>query len=1216
MRGDPPGTRTSPEATQALSCHHDKTTYVDVLRVRHCALIPRLSVYSLFQIQRPRHPCRGCCAVHEGSCRPEARGWQEGPNLATKSPAMKTPLKGARLHDARLAATGFGAPIESIKVELVGHAGSDARLLADAAFSDYQHMYGASATALAPIPNVLDLYTTAILQGAFMGSSRGASVREYLKHTGAQGTPLVRALRDAPAVSDAVDDTFGFTGWVQTHPRPGAKTKEEFVRANVSRAEGLLRKDLTEEAKGAFLTSLREAVSSAYDDDGAYSSQRRYDALLALWGIELDEPEQDAEIPELLLVPVPARPLPAPGRVSAAMELLLLDHQTLNPGTKQELILGTGGTAGSPLNHILSAVSRIAVAGAEWPGEQAKLMVSLAGGDVEDYTSRYEAIRLAAAGIPPHPRLTPHWSGFRTQLSGAVESWRKKSTADGEAAEKARDRLQGGLALLDSATAHDEKIAERVRHTFGIADQALQARPMSGDNLEVARQVLGDARSAWNLYVQNQCRKRQDRAGNETPREKAVLSVQEGLSKKLPSPASYPHDVSRAENARRRDAHARAGRQVKQVARAYAGRESCPEDVSAKLVDSLARAREFADGDEVIRRLDTVAAELGVNFTERTYETPFWVSEHASTHGRKIQPIPHTVSVARVFEVMDPLGFLVEAFEGGDAKVLHDAAEMAAILLPVVTDGGVSFDTNLFTAAQARFWALEGYADDERALRILNEALTELKSCAKLMSQSLVMERASIPTSNINKFALRGLGAGGYAYALAGEPASIAGGDLVDLEPLALGTKSAPKGLYHDRLPVLRVKTSKHQRQHFDHALGKLGRRYTTQKTELSPTMLIAERQVEIAWGPIPQVSVAGSRLFASQAIARDAQHLSESPFPEYDNRYLGVDIGEYGLAAVVIEVTDGRVEVLHSELISSAEHHALAKHVSRIRNRQKVARFGAVDSTLERIRASLIGSYRNRIDDLALRWGARVVFEDGVSAFEAGGKRFERVYASVQQSSSGGIQDVEKQRFTAAWGVRPYTNEQMDSVKAAFKLVTRTQKKRDPKNPEAPEKKNTFEVRSYRRENAGVLAHGTSQTCSKCGRWFQQQFGGRNWRSSSYEVLNGQGSYYQVRLENGLVLNASSRYATDGTVKGDRLLEDVKNFMRPSVTAPHTGIAQGDPIAERWVSGRGNSAMFHCPFADCGHVADADVQAAETIAVRGYLRDLGAEESQLKLAV
>ena len=36
----------------------------------------------------------------------------------------------------------------------------------------------------------------------------------------------------------------------------------------------------------------------------------------------------------------------------------------------------------------------------------------------------------------------------------------------------------------------------------------------------------------------------------------------------------------------------------------------------------------------------------------------------------------------------------------------------------------------------------------------------------------------------------------------------------------------------------------------------------------------------------------------------------------------------------------------------------------------------------------------------------------------------------------------------------------------------------------------------------------------------------------------------------------------------------------------------------------RGNMGIFICPYCDCHHIADADLQAAFNIAIRGYLAD------------
>jgi hypothetical protein len=43
--------------------------------------------------------------------------------------------------------------------------------------------------------------------------------------------------------------------------------------------------------------------------------------------------------------------------------------------------------------------------------------------------------------------------------------------------------------------------------------------------------------------------------------------------------------------------------------------------------------------------------------------------------------------------------------------------------------------------------------------------------------------------------------------------------------------------------------------------------------------------------------------------------------------------------------------------------------------------------------------------------------------------------------------------------------------------------------------------------------------------------------------------------------------------------------------------------LGDAWKEQRGNMAVFLCPFGDCHHVADADLQAALNIALRGYAK-------------
>jgi hypothetical protein len=72
----------------------------------------------------------------------------------------------------------------------------------------------------------------------------------------------------------------------------------------------------------------------------------------------------------------------------------------------------------------------------------------------------------------------------------------------------------------------------------------------------------------------------------------------------------------------------------------------------------------------------------------------------------------------------------------------------------------------------------------------------------------------------------------------------------------------------------------------------------------------------------------------------------------------------------------------------------------------------------------------------------------------------------------------------------------------------------------------------------------------------------------------------------------------------GERLAkfqQAVKEYIRPPLEQVDTGNTL--LLLDRAKKVRGNSAIFRCAFADCGHVADADIQAAINIAIKCLLK-------------
>ncbi|MDR0957152.1 MAG: type V CRISPR-associated protein Cas12d [Candidatus Nomurabacteria bacterium] len=321
-------------------------------------------------------------------------------------------------------------------------------------------------------------------------------------------------------------------------------------------------------------------------------------------------------------------------------------------------------------------------------------------------------------------------------------------------------------------------------------------------------------------------------------------------------------------------------------------------------------------------------------------------------------------------------------------------------------------------------------------------------------------------------------------------------------------------------------------------------------------------------------------------------------------NRFMGVDVGEYGLAVCVIEVSDGKVKIFDlkedEEFITSGSHQKLNIAVNDLRAKQVKATFTSADTKIAKIRENTLGYYKARLEDLSIRYQARLSFEMEISGLEFGKNKIKKIYDSIKRGDIFGTTDAEKADNNQAWG----NIEQKDGK---------------PKN----------------RHQAVVWgltppAAGTSQFCTKCHKW------------TSLDIADNYETEIATINEDGLatvkIPNIANKQSTDesdekevrcyikGGKVGDKMAgKDLRSAiykaMRPNmfVDEDKKVLFGGMKIVERTLGeekfaklqekfgagkSRGNIGVYVCPYVDCHHICDADKQAAFNIAARGYLKD------------
>ena len=215
-------------------------------------------------------------------------------------------------------------------------------------------------------------------------------------------------------------------------------------------------------------------------------------------------------------------------------------------------------------------------------------------------------------------------------------------------------------------------------------------------------------------------------------------------------------------------------------------------------------------------------------------------------------------------------------------------------------------------------------------------------------------------------------------------------------------------------------------------------------------------------------------------------------------------------------------------------------------------------------------------LHDLMLQKQARLSFEYEVSSFESGGARVTKIYDSIKR---GIIRKKENNtQNTQSWG-----KKKKDGIDIPWGLET--------------------------------TAAGTSQFCTKCGRWAMLGI----FDAQDYELTNAEDGLCKTNIIDGEIRLLSSNPGTK--MKGEDIKKLVYRAMRPNIIDEEgKKIGHGMKIVkdglstEEWNNltrrfgvgkPRGNMGIFVCPYTDCNYLADADIQAAFNIAVRGYIKTI-----------
>ncbi len=315
---------------------------------------------------------------------------------------------------------------------------------------------------------------------------------------------------------------------------------------------------------------------------------------------------------------------------------------------------------------------------------------------------------------------------------------------------------------------------------------------------------------------------------------------------------------------------------------------------------------------------------------------------------------------------------------------------------------------------------------------------------------------------------------------------------------------------------------------------------------------------------------------------------------------FLGADIGEYGIAWVIIKVDEDNKQIIIKDygFIYDPRIKRIQEHFKEIQQKARLGEFLEESTVVAYLRENAIGYLRNRLHDKLTKYKGHIIYESNISAFEAGSGRVTKIYDSVKRPDVGNhpdaTRDVYSQLIKHIWGLK------------------------------TGGKKNA--------PGWQVGASGTSYTCISCGR-------------NVYNIRDSESIWKIEQREGNIVVFTNGKVKVLGYTearldpnkeyKSKDIFKYIKAFTRPplavwvekeennskdknqnpqqkkkgewvikSETVKKFVIDRGVLSKEQVIKmrqHRGNSALFVCPYADCLAVADADIQAAFNIALRGY---------------
>jgi hypothetical protein len=1041
----------------------------------------------------------------------------------------KNGKRGYRLHDERIAYSGGEGSMRSIKYELQG---ADKQLVIDAVIHDNKRLYGNlnlnDYLADETTANLLDFWLAALSLG-FVFSNQNSIEREFNQYLGRKTIEQKVFASLGTELRQTIDEQKFIEFLFKSHRGVEKKTEEKRQKLVLD----LLRKDVDD-------TQIK-AIAKKWSQD---------------FSVECDELAFKSEIFGIKKPDLPERVLKLSFAIDPNFEIKTISDRTKfldeiisfyevkcgDAQAKRFLCIGDNGNYFNGLfgnlyeNLLTDKVEELA----GFLNEVYEL-----DGEKE-IRSRLNVLRGIAKQIDA-PQLVNRWSDYRSDFNGTIESWysnRVSKQNDTIEQLQTRRELLGQIyeALPESCDIRKGILRETIE--FIESEKSANITREFTNELD---SYLATLRSDLNEYVQ------------QNKDVKLPSRWQENLSRHIQSSPLFFGENKLALWKQLKNLKSSIRTEAEKL-EGYLTRDYEDYEITEKQVDMLAQLfnRITSDGNrEVIDTLKRIEKELGVRFTDTAPNKKTGRRQKryfkAGFEREKIivLEIPNRIMISKLAKLTDLKKLYKKVKETPQANfVLRDVTQLSKVVLSALIHG----------------------SEHER---LVNLSHSNLSGYANLISKGEFISRYPVQAINGGQNLLAFDESGRYYYRFSDEKFSeIAKQDLF----VANQGNNFSASDFSDKIKsvaALPVQSSRYQIQFLDWFFGK----HKKKKAWLSAggSFTIAEKTCQIDWSDDEPKTIdkRSDRIFISQPFTINPPETRLADQTKIAGRYLGVDIGEYGLAWSLIKAQGDAVEQLESGFINDHQQQTLKTDVKNLRGRQVQATFTSPDTKIARVRESLIGSYRNLLEDLAMRKNARLSFEYEVSGFETGGARISKVYDSIKRGSVAKKDNNSENK--QAWG----------SVK-----------------------NDNFIWKAFE-----TTAAGTSQFCTKCRHWGSLAVLDNN----EYKLEEYEDGLFKTKLDDGryVRLFAPKNNVGDKIRGKDGLKGMIYKAMRPNDDGAGMEIVKRQKnwaeLSKKFGAGkeRGNIGIFVCPYIDCHHITDADMQAAFNIAVRGYLKDANPDRAK-----